>query len=255
MTPVCSLVLALDRLNFLLLIGPVLKLPLLTTNAPSGQLAASHKNHCATVCLFPPVHAQALSAFLYASTRVCIFVSVCSRACIHVCARSHVVCRFAPSHLSASVGLFCLVVVHTVPTLLPPFISSLALCVCLIVSPSHFTRQESPRQLLSICSPPRPFFSLSPHIHNSAIFLFSVSSTKSVFMIRFLLSIADTLLYLCFVYRGGGVVAQSSDLIFLKGNEQFISVLLKPACSFAMCYNVPSLSCIICSLLYFTMAR
>lgn len=166
--------------NFLLLIGPLLKLPLLTTNTPSGQLAASHKNHCATVCLFPAVHAYALSACLYASTRVCIFVSVCNRVRVHVCARSHVVCRFAPSHLSASVGLFCFVVIHTVPTLLPPFISSLALCVCLNVSPSHFTRQESPRQLLSICSPPPPplFFSLL--IFTIQPFFFSQSPPQSL---------------------------------------------------------------------------
>lgn len=147
--------------------------------------------------------------------RPCIHVArphVCSRARIHVCARSHVVCRSVFFFLLGPICLlllvcFVFVVVRAVPTLLPPFISSPALCVCLVVSSSHFTRQESPRQLLSICSPP-PVFFLPPHTHNSAFFLFSLSSTKSVFIIRLLLSITETVLYFCFVYRGGGVVAQ-----------------------------------------------
>lgn len=43
------------------------------------------------------------------------------------------------------------------PAPAPPLPSHLSVCICLIVSASVFTRQESPRQLLSICSPPPSF--------------------------------------------------------------------------------------------------
>lgn len=112
-----------------------------TTNTPSGPLAASHvKSPCVYVC------AHALSVYFYACSHV--FVSLCS----------HVFCHFTPSHLSASARLLFVVVVHTIPTflLLPVFPLPPSPCLCLIVSPSHFTRQKSPRLLLSICSPPPP---------------------------------------------------------------------------------------------------
>lgn len=107
------------------------------------------------------------------SLNLLVFITMC------VCVCSHVVCHFdfAPSHLSASARLCCLLLFTPFPS--PPSLRlfHLSLCICLIVSPSHFTRQESPRQLLSICSPP-PLFSISPY--NSKPFLLPLRSLSFV---------------------------------------------------------------------------
>lgn len=88
--------------------------------------------------------------------------SVCSRYVCFVCCCSHR-SHPPPPPPSLPLSLFHLSL-------------SLALSICLIVSPSHFTRQESPRQLLSICSASPPL-SPSPTIQP---FLLPLSPLQSL---------------------------------------------------------------------------
>ena len=164
--------------NFLLLIVPVLKLPL--------QLLIHHLGNWQHLTKIPVCVCVCVCSYF----TVCLCFRLCVRPCVvyvslcvHMC--PYIFSCFCPRlrlftrRLSFLLRPICLLLLacfvcccsrrsHPPPPLpsplllLPPSLHlfHLPLCICLIVSPSHFTRQESPRQLLSICSTP-PFFSPS----------------------------------------------------------------------------------------------
>lgn len=65
-----------------------------------------------------------LECIVSISVHMCLYMLALVTASVHVCICSHVVCHFAPSHLSATVRVLFCCCSHCS---LPPFISSLSL--------------------------------------------------------------------------------------------------------------------------------
>lgn len=185
--------------RFFLLIGPV-EAATVTTNIPSGQLAASQKNAfvcAATVCLYFFLCAHPCIVCISLCPGVSMFGSVCVYVHVGVCLL--VICLFAPSHLCASVHLFCLVV-HAAPTRspLPRCISPHRLPIS---QGKNHPGNSFPSVLLLL------LLSCPPHICNSVLSLSSVSSTNSLLNRIFGSLLTVISLYLCFgVQRSRGTL-------------------------------------------------
>lgn len=157
------------------------------------------------VFLCAPMHAHVLIFFSAVVTAWSTSASACTTSVIPlqpICLLAAcVLCLllFTPLHTSSSSS---------------SLFFHLSACICLIVSTSLFTRQESPRQLLSIWSPPPP---LSPSLKFRVLFSLPLSALQSLhsFIIMLCPVLTGILLCLC-IFRMRLLLLYCSNYVFFK---------------------------------------